>query len=125
MRLEDDVVRYESGMISIIPANYPHNTIPDIGADNCWEYLFVDVEQMLNKMVPGSPRYVEQMLHQVNQRAIFTNRGKAPELTESIKNIIEIMRRGEPFYQEEAEGRCLPFFPKLQEKMEIYKGEEA
>ena len=36
MRLEDDVVRYESGMISIIPVNYPHNTIPDIGADNCW-----------------------------------------------------------------------------------------
>ena len=46
MRLEDDVVRYESGMISIIPANYPHNTIPDIGADNCWEYLFVDPEKI-------------------------------------------------------------------------------
>ncbi|MFR5702966.1 MAG: AraC family ligand binding domain-containing protein [Eubacterium ramulus] len=47
MRLEDDMVRYESGMISIIPANYPHNTIPDIGADNCWEYLFVDPEKIL------------------------------------------------------------------------------
>ena len=49
----------------------------------------------------------------VNQRAIFTNRGKAPELTESIENIIEIMRRGEPFYQEEAEGEMLAFLSKI------------
>lgn len=114
MVIGDDEYYFEGeGELTVIPSNYLHTTNSDPGNISYWEYLFVDVEQMLNKMVPGSPRYVEQMLHQVNQRAIFTNRGKAPELTESIENIIEIMRRGEPFYQEEAEGEMLAFLSKI------------
>ena len=36
MRLEDNVVSYEAGMITVIPANFPHNTIPQGEAGNTW-----------------------------------------------------------------------------------------
>ena len=52
MRLEDEVAEYGPGMISIIPANFPHNTIPDAGVDNCWEYLFIEPEKIFAVVYP-------------------------------------------------------------------------
>ena len=44
MRLEEENVHFETGMLSIIPANFPHSTMPQAPEGNTWAYLFVDPE---------------------------------------------------------------------------------
>ncbi len=57
MVIGDDEYYFEGeGELTVIPSNYLHTTNSDPGNISYWEYLFVDVEQMLNKMVPGSPQ---------------------------------------------------------------------
>lgn len=54
MVMEQESYPYHAGMISVIPPNYPHNTISG-GEENFWEYLFVDVEKILQTMYPDDP----------------------------------------------------------------------
>ena len=43
--LDEKVCKYESEMLSVIPANYPHSTYSS--QPNFWEYIFFDVEDDL------------------------------------------------------------------------------
>ena len=104
MRLEDDMVRYESGMISIIPANYPHNTIPDIGADNCWEYLFVDPEKIFAVVYADDILQQQKILENINRKAFLGREEDIPNMKNIICAIMSEMSRKQEFYRESTRG---------------------
>lgn len=113
MTLGQKDVSYHGGMFTVIPKNYLHTTNSMPGKLSSWEYLFVDVEKLLEKMVAGIPGCAEQMARRINSRAIFTESSKYPHLADLIKEIMNIIRRGEMFCQQEAEGLMLAFLSEV------------
>ena len=55
MTLGEKEISYHGGMFTVIPKNYLHTTNSMPGKLSSWEYLFVDVEKLLEKMVAGKP----------------------------------------------------------------------
>lgn len=104
MVLGEEEIPYQGGEFTVIPSNYLHTTNSAPGKLSKWEYLFVDVEKLLGKMAAGSPGRMEQMLRAVNSRAALADSGKYRYMGELIRTIMDIMRIGEAFCQEEAEA---------------------
>ena len=52
--LGEDEVRFHDREFTLIPPNYPHTTISDLGTISRWEYLFVDVEGFLDQFISNS-----------------------------------------------------------------------
>ena len=107
MTLGERDVSYHGGMFTVIPRNYLHTTNSTPGRLSSWEYLFVDVEKLLEKTVAGTPGRLEQMARRINSRAIFTESSRYPEVASLIRRIMNVIREGGMFCQEEAEGLTL------------------
>lgn len=107
MILGEQEVSYHGGIFTVIPKNYLHTTNSSPGELSGWEYLFVDVEKILEKTVSGTPGCAEQMTRRINSRAVFAESKKYPHLAGMIREIMDVIRGGEIFCQEEAEGLML------------------
>ena len=98
--LNDRCLPYESGMISVIPRNYPHSTNSEVGTTSSWEYLFLDPEEMLREVYPDSDYNRSQLLEIVQRDAIFGKQGRFPQLTSITIAIMEEMRYKRDYYIE-------------------------
>ena len=98
--------RYTGGEISIIPKNYPHTTNSDPGTVSRWEYLFVDVEGLLEEVYQkgGNVKRMKYLLHRINSQAIFRAIEEAPGIAKMVRGILDIMRETKEFYLEEVKG---------------------
>ena len=65
------------------------------------------MEKILEKTVSGTPGCAEQMARRINSRAVFAESSKYPHLAGMIREIMDVIRGGEIFCQEEAEGLML------------------
>lgn len=89
---------YEDGMISAIPANYPHITVSE--DEDSWEFLFFDPEELIREMVPDDPRRQAGMLAVVNRHADLFPFAEQPELSGTARRILQEMRLKKPHYRE-------------------------
>lgn len=98
--------RFTGGEFTVIPKNYPHTTNSDPGTISRWEYLFIDIEGILNGLYQDmrNTKRINYFLHRVNSKAIFQKAGSCPKLAGIIRKLIEIMRNTEEFYEEEVNG---------------------
>lgn len=103
MILGEDKVPFNGGEFSVIPPNYAHTTNSDIGTVSRWEYLFIDVEGFLKKFLEN-PVKADKMIQRIYSKATFQKEGESPSIAAKILKIMDIMRYGEEFYLEEAEG---------------------
>lgn len=101
MRFEDRDM-YKGGEFTVIPKNYPHTTMSDPETISYWEYLFVDIEKVVKDMCGSNTKHSERMLQKLNAGAIVKNADENPKIAERIREILELMRNAEEFYQEEA-----------------------
>ena len=67
MILGEKQTQYHANMVSMIPANYPHNTVSD--EVSYWEYLFFDPAQLISDLFPSNARVQAEKLSAINQRA--------------------------------------------------------
>ncbi len=100
----------EEECFTVIPANYLHTTNSDPGKSCKWEYLFIDVEGVLDE-ISQSGRYDqrERMIQEINSRAVLRKAEDFPEMAGMIRKILEIMRRKKVYYVEEAKGMLTAF----------------
>lgn len=103
MTLGDQEVRFGGREFSVIPKNYPHTTLSDIGNISRWEYLFVDVEEILGYM-RSNPVRMERVLQRINSRALFFHESEQPKMAAKILEVMDIMRESQEFHVEEARG---------------------
>lgn len=98
--------RFSGGEFTVIPKNYPHTTNSDPGTVSKWEYLFVDVEQILSGLYhsAGNIKRRDYMLHRINSQAIFKKAQEKPKIAGQIRSLMDIMRDTEEFYLEESKG---------------------
>ncbi len=100
--------RFRGNQFSVIPKNCPHTTNSDLGTVSRWEYLFVDVEGFLQEVYPeSSGKRREKMLRRIYARAFFDEAEQMPEIADNIVRLLNIMRKNEEFYLEEAKGVLL------------------
>ncbi len=104
MVLGEEEIQYQGGDFTVIPSNFLHTTNSTPGRLSSWEYLFVDVEKLIEKATAGVPRRMEKLMRRINNRATLVSSEKYPYLGEQIRTIMNIMRGGEAFCQEEAEA---------------------
>lgn len=116
--------RFTGGEISIIPKNYPHTTNSDPGTISKWEYLFVDVEGILEELYQkaGNEKRMNHLLRRINSRAIFRAVEDAPGIAKTVRNILDIMRDTKEFYIEEAKGLMVALLVSIARENPTEKG---
>lgn len=110
LTLGKEDLRFTGGVLTVIPSRYLHTTNSDPETISRWEYLFVDVEGILRKHLSDNPVRLEKMIRRVNSRALFK---KESYLSEPIRVILDIMRRANEFYMEQAEGLLFAFLAEI------------
>lgn len=109
MRLGDEECRFMDKQFTIIPPNFPHTTNSDKGTVSKWEYLFVDVDNLLNSIISDNVIKKENMIKRIYSKALILNESDYPKEAEKILEIIDIMRNVKEFYIEEATGIMTSF----------------
>lgn len=109
LTLKDEDCEFRGDMFSLIPRNYPHTTNSAVGTISKWEYLFVDVDGFLEEMYRDNPLLADQLIRRINRKAHFYRVGEIPEMAVMVRQMLEIMRQGKEFYQEEMKGVLLAF----------------
>lgn len=101
--LGEEELEFQGREFTVIPANYPHTTLSEEGKISKWEYLFVDVDNILHKM-DDNRLGADRIIRHINSRALFLSEKEHPLMAENILRIMDIMRKGEEFYIQEAMG---------------------
>ncbi|RKM62376.1 AraC family transcriptional regulator [Butyrivibrio sp. CB08] len=105
--LDEEVRKYETAMLSMIPANYPHTTISLV--PNFWEYIFFDSDQILAQIYPGNPTKQREAAEIIGKNADLVYEYQYPEMAEVIKRIMEEMRDKKPYYIETVQNLLKAF----------------
>lgn len=88
MFLDEEVYKYHSGDITIIPENFPHVTVSDGETTNFWEYIFIDLRSMIETMFPGNVAFQNDAVSSLSKRAYMTNERDNHIIAECINGII-------------------------------------
>ena len=104
---------FSGGEFTVIPQNYLHTTNSTPDSVSRWEYLFVDVRGFLRRVYPEQGAEADRLLHLIEAKARVMRSRDDPVLAEHIRGILDIMRRAEPFYEQEAEGRLLSLLARI------------
>lgn len=89
---------YEDGMVSAIPAHYPHITVSE-DVDS-WEFLFLDPEELIRELFPGDPRVQAEALRAANRRADLFSVEEQPEFAATVRKILKEIWQKKPYYRE-------------------------
>lgn len=89
---------YEDGMVSAIPAHYPHITISE-DVDS-WEFLFLDTEELVRELFPGDPLAQGEALRALNSRADLFPVEDQPEFASTVRKILREARQKKPYQRE-------------------------
>lgn len=69
MVLDEQVVPYQAGVITLIPANCVHTTVSRDGALNYWEYMFFDPKEILRRAFPENELFAEAVARRLSSEA--------------------------------------------------------
>ncbi len=89
MLFEDEHVPYHPGMISVIPANYPHGTAGRKGTESYWEYVFLNLNRAVRDMYPDDILFQQDLMDRINRGAFLVEETEVQGLADTAKAIIE------------------------------------
>ena len=89
MVLDEEIHRYETSTITVIPENFPHITISDGDGTNFWEYVFIDLRGMIETMFPGNVAFQNEAMESLSKGAWITSEEETPFLARIIDAIID------------------------------------
>jgi len=111
--LQDSSYDFNGGMFSVIPKNYPHNTKSHGDSISYWEYLFIDVEDVLNEKFKDRPLMYKELVSRINKRALFMEESKSPGAAKLILAVMDEMRNRKEFYKESVNGLLISLLLEL------------
>lgn len=97
MYLDDKQERYQTGMLTIIPENYPHITVSDGEGTNFWEYIFFDPKMVVAELYPNSPNVIRDIIQSINRGAVIVDVSQVPMLERIVSAILEEGREKRPY----------------------------
>ncbi len=103
--LGDKDYRFSGEQFSIIPQNYLHTTNSDPGTVSKWEYLFIDVDAILNQFYQGGGiKRKGNISYRINCQACFKSAAESPKIAGLICDIMDVIRGKKEYYLEEAKA---------------------
>jgi len=100
----DKKLTYEKRMFSIIPAQYPHNTNSRPGKKCHWEFLFINVDSFLAKMIPNNTFARAQLTRRINKDAFLLRHEEHPQIANLILSIMDEHRAKADLFLESVNG---------------------
>lgn len=105
--LDDLTLPYGPGMLTIIPRNFPHDTISKIGTKSYWEYIFFDPKDILRDTYPEDRIFVEQIEKLVNEREQYYRAGENEYLVRIVRMLMDECRNRRSYSGECIRGMLL------------------
>ena len=102
--LDEREVLYSRGMITVIPANYPHTTNSRTGEKSYWEYIYFEPETILSDCFSNDIERQTELLTYVNKTALVFNENDQPDFSSIIFGIMEEMRSKGTYYEHIVRG---------------------
>lgn len=97
---DEEPVRYEGEMFTIIPKNYPHTTNSDAGTISKWEYMFIDVDKLLSLLYHNNNYKVERILERISHKPCILPVSEHKKMGALIRDVLEEMRNKREYYKE-------------------------
>ncbi len=98
---------YRKNCFSVIPQNCVHTTESTPGTSSSWEYLFIDIDSLLAQICQNGSRRISEITTRINSGAYLKQERENPKIGRTIRSILNLMRRKEDFYLEEAKAEIL------------------
>ena len=95
---------YKPGSITVIPPNYLHHTNSIPGEECRWEFLFIDVESILEKQFPERLSIRTGLLQTIHRNALLLHHEEHSQLANLIFSIMEEHRSRSKHYKESVKG---------------------
>lgn len=125
LHLEKEVCRYQDGVVTVIPENFPHITISDGEEKNFWEYLFIDVNSIVKELFPDKPLYQSEAVKQLCRSGHLLQHEEAWSIARLIDAVIEETKAHKPFYQKMVKNYIQALILELIRKEEELPAEEG
>lgn len=100
--LNKNVCNYQNGTFTLIPHNILHGT--DSEGDCYWEYLFFDVEQIIEERYKGEPEKAKKIMDCITRNGKIYQEAKEPYLCNLIRTVFELMKQKKRYYKETIQG---------------------
>lgn len=113
LAIEDNFYPFSAGNVSFIPRNVPHSTCSDNGLLSKWEYLFVDIEEIMKLLYPNNQLYVTSFTSQISSDAFCLHEKNYPKIGQLVVEIMNEMRNGAHYYRESVKGLLLALFVEI------------
>lgn len=113
MIFRDKAFDYGKKTFTLIPPNYPHNTVAQFGTMSKWEYLFVDVDSFVNKVYVDNPQHAKRLIERIYDGAHVLQRQESKRIAALILDIMETYREKGEFYLECAKGLLLALLTQI------------
>jgi len=113
--LRDYVNTFEGGCITIIPPNYPHNNRTEPGKTAYWEWMYFDIDSVLQdiKELSFNKLDTENMQNVLYNSALFFHREEHQKISDLIMEIRDECDRRAYMYREKIRGLLQGFVVEL------------
>lgn len=98
--LDTNKYRFSKEIFTIIPKNILHTTVSDPNIVAFWEYLFIDVEQILGDYFKDNPLIIDELKKRINKKAYMLRINENPDAAALIQLIFKEMKGKKEFYLE-------------------------
>lgn len=113
--LRDRVQAFEKECIIIVPPNYPHSNTADFGTTAYWEWLYLDIDSVLQNMkeLSFSKLDTDYLRNELYKTALFFHQKEYPKISDIILKIREECDKKVYMYRETLKGLLQSFVVEL------------
>lgn len=122
--LDDEVVPYGPGMLTVIPVNCPHTTNSRFHTKSYWEYLYLDPEKLLGEVYADNQRFAQKILELVNKEAYVYKPLENRQLVTLVRLIMDECRVKKSFSVESIRGMLLSVLIAIARKEPLDEAQE-
>ncbi len=112
---KDSVKTFGEGCIAIVPPNYPHNNMTVPGTIAYWEWMYFDLDSVIQEMkeLSFSKLNTEYLLNILYGSPLFFHRQEHEKISRTIMEIREECERKAYMYKEKLKGLLQSFVVEL------------
>lgn len=100
VQINEKTYPYRTNSITLIPPNIPHTTISGGQTPNAWEFLYIDVGQIVEELYGERLAQKNEALERIRQSAHLLDARTYPAIAGTIDAIIREMRGQKLYYRQ-------------------------
>ena len=98
--INEHTYTYRTNSVTLIPPNIPHTTISNGMTRNSWEFLYVDVNHVIEELYGDRIAQKNEAIELVRRSAHLLHGSECPEIAEIVNAIIREEKKQSPYYRQ-------------------------